>query len=267
MLAKLPRIFIANVGANAAHIGMGLQSPRFSDGRFEFVTIPEQKELWSSSSPDLLRYRDLECFNQPGEVLARYLGPRSLNLPTHFDPEFRSFTYGDECEKTPRAAALKQLRSGDLLFFLARLADYDQKTSRFTGTAGFYLIGYLEIAEIISGVRQETIVPPALSHNAHYRRARARPDLFYDGFYIFKGSARSRRYEMALNFGRAEAEKFLRDKSGLEWHWKAGRSDLQTIGSYTRACRCILDASRSSEEAERTSAFLEWVSIANQIMI
>jgi hypothetical protein len=88
------------------------------------------------------------------------------------------------------------------------------------------------------------------------RRALARPDIFYDGFYLFKGSARSQRFKIARPFGRSEAEKFLRDKNGLEWQWKAGRSDLQIIGSYTRACRCVLDPTRSPHEAERSAAFL-----------
>lgn len=261
------RIFIANVGANAAHIGQGLQSPRFANGSFEFVTIPERKELFAKNNPvedaisdPLLRYRDLKCYNRPGEPLARYLGPRTLKWPTHYDPEFDQFTYGDECEQTPRAAALKQMRPGDLLFFLARLADYDEHTERFSGQAGFYLIGFLEIAQILAGVRNAPAAQEAAKwgHNAHFRRAAARPDLFYDGFYVFKGSARSERFKIALAFGRTEADKFLRDKTGQAWEWKKGRSDLQTIGSYTRACRCVLDPARSPEEAARTAAFGEW---------
>lgn len=253
------RIFIANVGANAAHIGAGLQSPRFGDGRFEFVTIPEVKELRNSNSPYLLRYSDLRCYNRPDESLTRYLAPRVHSWPTHYDPEFEKFSYGDECEKTPRAAALKQMRPGDLLFFLARLADYDEAANRFTGQAGFYLIGFLEITQIMAGIRAAP-ENEELSHNAHFRRARAYPALFYDGFYIFKGSSRSQRFQIARFFGRPEAERFLRDKAGQAWHWKTGRSDLQTIGSYTRACRCVLDPARSNAEAERTAAFLEWLS-------
>ncbi len=253
------RIFLANIGANAAHIGMGLQSPRFGDGSFELVTIPERKELYGAARPPLLRYRDLTCFNRSGEPLARYLGPRTLDLPTHYDPEFEKFTYGDECEQTPRSAALKQMRPDDLLFFLARLADYDEQAGRFTGAAGFYLVGFFEIEQIVAGVRAalESDLAAQFAHNAHVRRAMVRPDYLYDGFYLFKGSARSQRFKIARPFGRSEAEKFLRDKNGLEWQWKAGRSDLQTIGSYTRACRCVLDPARSPHEAARTSAFLE----------
>lgn len=251
---------MANVGANAAHIGMGLQSPRFSDGTFEFVTIPERKELYSDNSPHLLRYRDLACYNRPDEPLARYLSLRALDLPTHFDPEFSQFTYGDECDVTPRSAALKQMWPGDLLFFLARLADYDEKNERFSGLAGFYLIGFLEIEQVIRGVRAapQPEILERFEHNAHFRRAQARPDLFYDGFYLFKGSARSQRFQVAQPFGKDEAQKFLRDKRGLEYEWKTGRTDLQIIGSYTRSCRCVLDPARSEDEAKRAAQFLEW---------
>jgi hypothetical protein len=265
MLSK--RIFLANVGANAAHIGKGLQSPRFSDGTFEFVTIPEEQPLFElkgqAADKYLVHYGELKCFNKPDKRLAQYLGKRTLDWPTHYDPEFEHFTYGDECEQTPRSSALKQIRPGDLLFFLARLADYDEKAGHFTGEAGFYLVGFLEIERIVVGVRSEPAAEELarIGHNAHVRRAQARPDLFYDGFYVFEGSARSQRFKVAPAFGRTEAEQFLRDKNGQEWNWTEGRSPLQIIGSYTRACRCVLDPARSAEEATRTQAFLDWLAL------
>lgn len=263
-MTNLPRIFLANVGVNASHSGMGLKSPHFPDGSFEFVTIPEkpalQKKATDLEQPDgLVRYRDLICFNWPGQPLTDFLPPRTHHWPTHYDPEFVHFTYGDEAGRVGRAAALKALRPGDWLFFLARLTDYDLTAHKFLDTAGFYLIGLLEIETILADVR----VPVAATtnqifgHNAHLRRARAWPELFYDGFYVFKGSASSRRFQFAYPFGRAQAELLLRDRHDQAWQWKAQRSELQTIGSYTRTCRCVLDPQSNPAHTVRALAWLE----------
>jgi hypothetical protein len=249
----LPRIFLANVGVNASHINLGLQSPRFPDGRFEFIPIPELKEFQQASG--FVRYNQLQCWNETNESLARYIPINRADLAVHTDPDFTALTYGDECGRTSRAAALKQAQPGDILVFLARLADY--RNGLFTGQAGFYLVGFLEIAEILKDIRAQP--EPAnfarYMHNAHLRRAQHDPR-WYDGFYIFEGSARSRRFQIAYPFGKAEAEQYLRDKSGQPFRWQEGRTELQTIGSYTRTCRCVLDAGRSAEEKSRALAFI-----------
>jgi hypothetical protein len=249
----LPRIFLANVGVNASHIGMGLQSPLFPDGRFEFMPIPELPQFQNRTG--FLRYRDLSCWNETNLPLARYIPESRHELAVHHDPDFTVMTYGDECGRTPRAAALKQVQPGDFIVFLARLAIY--RDGRFTGQAGFYLIGFLEVAEILENVRNlpDGQVLERYRNNAHMQRAISEPGWF-DGFYIFAGSDRSRRFALAKPFGRTEAEHYLRDKNGLVWNWKEGRSDLQTVGSYTRTCRCVLNPERSPEEAERTMIFI-----------
>lgn len=266
-MSKLPRIFLANVGVNASHEGQGLKSPRFADGSFEFVTIPEQPILQNlnDSARKLKRYRDFSCFNEPERSLAEFLPNRVHSLATHYDPEFEQFTYGDECESNARAAGLKLARPGDLLFFLARLIDYDTRSKKFTNQAGFYLIGFLEIAEILAQVRKPLSEKEQIKygHNAHVRRAEALPERFYDGFYVFKGSARSQRFRVAVSFGRAQAELTLRDRNGNEWAWDSGRSELQIIGSYTRACRCVLDPAAGPAQHERTRLFLEMVGLAD----
>jgi len=263
-MINLPCIFLANVGVNASHSGLGLKSPRFPDGSFEFVTIPErpalQKRVATLEQPDgLVRYRDLTCFNWPGQPLTDFLPSRTHHLPTHYDPEFAHFTYGDEGSRAGRAAALKTLCPGDWLFFLARLTDYDLTAHKFLDTAGFYLVGFLEIETIMADVRVplDATTAQIFGHNAHLRRAQAWPELFYDGFYVFKGSVRSRRFQYAYPFGRAQAELLLRDRHDQEWQWKAERSDLQTIGSYTRTCRCVLDPQTNQAHATRALAWLE----------
>ena len=47
------RIYLANVGANAAH---SFSSPIFADGTFEFLPIPEEPPI---DGPHAVRYQDL----------------------------------------------------------------------------------------------------------------------------------------------------------------------------------------------------------------
>src|SRR5207245_873155 len=138
------------------------------------------------------------------------------------------------CGSAARAFGLRHCQRGDLLFFLARLA----------GATGpvFALIGFLEIEDVLADARR---CPPAerlrrFRANAHVRRAEAN-ERYWNGFWVFAGSSRSRLFERAVVLGRAEAELLLRDRQGNPWSWRDGRSDLQTIGSYTRTCRCVID--------------------------
>ena len=74
---------------------------------------------------------------------------RLWDRAAHADPEFESFTYGDNCEWSPRAAGLRSIERGDVLLFLARLERWDRGTrTRF----GFYLVGFLEIDTVLRNV-------------------------------------------------------------------------------------------------------------------
>jgi hypothetical protein len=148
-------------------------------------------------------------------------------------------TYGDNCERSPRAAALKRVARGDLLFFIARL----RRWSSAPAVHGFYLVGFLEVAEVLASVRSRPS-PAALRRfgaNAHVRRGLNNPR-HWDGFWVFRGSKRSRRFRRAVPIDRDFASSVFMSSTGLPWAWRASRTDLQTIGSYTRTCRCIIDA-------------------------
>jgi hypothetical protein len=228
------RIFLANVGANASH---RFSSPIFPDGAFEFIPIPEDQEL---SGPHAVRYRDLKSFYDPAADLMRYVPQRLWDWPAHNDPEFETFTYGDNCETSPRAASLKQMKPGDFLFFLARLTRWAD--GRPTRSHGFYLIGFLEIADVLCDVRvrPDEDISSRFGANAHVRRGLCDPEL-WDGFWVFKGSARSRRFRKAVPVTRELACRIFASADGSPWRWDGGRTELQVIGSYTRSCRCIID--------------------------
>ena len=254
------RIFLANVGANASH---RFASPIFPDRTFEFLPIPETPDI---PPPHAVRYRDLRSHYQPSEPLLRYVPKRLWDRATHNDPEFETFTYGDNCETTPRGASLKQLQPDDFLFFIARMEhwDSDGPTRRY----GFYMVGFLKISDT-EGVLRDVQVEPSSNHmerfreNAHIRRGLTDPK-YWDRFWAFQGSEGSRRFTYAVPVTRDLCQEAFRAADGSPWRWDdQHRSELQVIGSYTRSCRCVIDPS-SPEGATRAEAFWRWVARHDQ---
>ena len=206
--------FLANVGVNAGHAA---HSPLFADGTFALLPIPERRP-WRRP---MLRLRDL-----PPALHAH--APRAWRgMAVHLDPDLASDTptYGDNCRHAGRAFSLRRARPGDVIVFLARL-----HSSR--AAAGFHLVGRLEIEDAL----EDVIADPGKGWwdaNAHIRRARARGD--WDSFWVFRGSRRSELFGRAIPFRREETELVL----GAGTRWPPHRTELQTIGSYTRAVRRI----------------------------
>jgi Nucleotide modification associated domain 3 len=194
-------VFLANVGVNAAH---RVHSPLHPDGSFELMPIPE-RELWA---PPMLR-------------LPHVWAERAV----HLDPDLagRPPTYGDNCRTAGRAFSLRQARSGDEICFLARLRPE-------TGPAGFFLVGVLEVVDM----RADLTADPGTGWwdaNAHLRRARATG--LWNSFWVFRGGPGSGLLPRAVPFRRPEAEAVL----GVPMRWPEHRTELQTIGSKTRAVR------------------------------
>jgi len=188
-----------------ANVGVNASHPvssaLYADGTFELLPIPEAVP-WR---PPMLRgWRD---------------------KAVHLDPDFTSTpaTYGDNCRRAARAFSLRRAQAGDLIVFIARLVKHHPS---------FYLVGGLEIEEIMSDVTVDP-GPGWWDGNAHVRRARATGS--WDWFWIFKGSPKSKLFDHAAPFTRKELTTVL----GGELRWPAHRTELQTIGSYTRAVRRI----------------------------
>ena len=247
------RIFLANVGANAAH---PFYSPVFPDGTFEFLPIPEDRDLPGGYA---VRYGQLTSYYEPSVSISRFVPKRLWEWPAHADPEFDTFTYGDNCETSPRAASLKRMEHGDFLFFIARLAGAADAVRR-RPRPGFYLIGYLEIEEVLSEVRSRPSaeVIDRFGANAHVLRGLSDPAL-WDGFWVFRGSQRSRRFRRAVPMTRKLADSVFTAADGSPWRWGEKRTDLQVIGSYTRSCRCVIDPSSGGEARHRSKLLWEWV--------
>ena len=94
--------------------------------------------------------------------------------------------------------------------------------------------------------------------NAHIRRGLNDPSQYWDRFWVFGGSKRSKRLRLAVPVERTLADSVFRRADGGRWNWNPARSELQTIGSYTRTCRCVIDTSDSDGQAR---AALLWQAV------
>lgn len=249
---KSSNIYMVNVGSNASH---NFCSPLFPDGRFEFLPIPEDRELSKYQST---RYKDLKSYYNANSYLTQFIPKQMLERTAHNDPEFNTFTYGDNCDINSRAAGLKSVKIGDYIVFIVRLCLWIN--GRFTSKYGFYLIGFLEIEEILPSVtnRPNKTVLEKFAKNAHVLRGQ-NDDALWDSFWIFKGSEKSQRFEKAVPITKGIASQVFRQADGRHWKWPDSRSDLQIIGSYTRSCRRIIEAN-DSEEHERATSLSTWIS-------
>jgi hypothetical protein len=172
------RIALLRVGIDSGSGGM--DGPIFTDGRFEFVSIPDSIGL------DERTYGN-QVARSTGQVLSAFFPPARRaamhSRSMHVDPEFTSFTYGDPT--TPKAG-LRRLVAGDLLVFYAGLRGYDCDVP-----PGLYIVGYftVDFAGLASDLTKEQL--HACSSNFHVRHE----SIFlnqWDRLVLVKGGAGSR---------------------------------------------------------------------------
>lgn len=235
------RVYLANVGANSGH---RFASPLFEDGSFEFIPIPEDENQTSG-----VRYSDLRSHNDPGRDLLRHVPPHLHRAVCHNDPEFETLTYGDSGDN-PKSSRLTGIQPGDALLFLARLERWTALDGEGTEQFGFYLIGGLA-ADYAEFVTPQSAGRDRFAKNAHAIRGDER-------FFGVAGSSRSRRFRRAVPLNRDICNKVFRAANGALWRWGAGKSDLATIGSYTRSIRQMLDTDVAEQE-RRATVLREWV--------
>jgi hypothetical protein len=120
----------------------GIHGPLYKDGAFEFVPISDKRNRFGVN---------LETYGNTrgaihGKPLVGYFPVRRQNkaggICIHYDPEFRTFTYGDPT--TPKAG-LRKLKKGDLLVFYAGLEGWDYHCD-----PALYIIGYFEVEKAIA---------------------------------------------------------------------------------------------------------------------
>jgi hypothetical protein len=173
-----------------------------------------------------------------------------LEKRVHNDPEFVTFTYGDNPDikvGRARAANLKNhLRKdeGGLLFFFAGLTSI--RNSAKTDDYHFYFVGFFEICDrlphVIRKPTQEEL--RIFGENAHVKRGQADPK-FFNQFWVWKGSENSRLFSKAVPFDQELAKNILTvGKTEQPYDWPADGRDLQRLSSRTRAARRIIGDDR-----------------------
>lgn len=113
----------------------GVLAPIFSDGSFEYIPIPEEVESTESQTYN-------NTLGRTGKPLGYYVPLKIRDNIIHFDPEFKTFTYGDPSSK--RNFLLK-LDKKDLLVFYAGLTPYENEFY----PEALYIIGYFIVKEVI----------------------------------------------------------------------------------------------------------------------
>jgi hypothetical protein len=216
-------IYLINVGANVAHQAKA-RSPIFPDGRFEYVSFPDEDR--STRYPSSVR---------------RFV--REGVSTTHLDPDWTNLTYGDFC-KNRRARALANVEPGDILLFwglLWRLPNL-RSTVWATQDRGWYLMGAMRVKRVLSSGQSIKLLPPndreRLRHNDHIEHdcveGREHVRVF------LAGRKYSRKFEHAVDLQIYEVRSLLTavvttaDGKTIRWY------ERPRWNSVTRACRAIL---------------------------
>lgn len=166
----------------------GIHSPLFADGTFEFVSIPDDRNL------DERTYGNSK--GRHGRALKEYF-PREQQIVAasqsmHVDPEFSTFTYGDP---TRLKSGLAKLKPGDLLVFYAGMEGWGH-----TATPALYLVGFFKVkfAGFAHQLSESQLIE--CSGNFHVRHR----NLFCEqqkGLVLVKGDSQSRLFQKAYKLG------------------------------------------------------------------
>jgi len=114
-----------------------MQGPLFSDGGFEYIPIPDE---FRGKGIDKRTYGNQK--GRRGRLLDHFparMRDKMKDQPIHFDPEFKTFTYGDPGLLKSR---LRHLKADDLLVFYAGL-----RPDAPGAEAALYIIGYFLVAK------------------------------------------------------------------------------------------------------------------------
>lgn len=224
------RVFLVNVGANTAH-KKSVKSPRFRDGSFEFISFPTEGDPRSVPYPERLR---------------PFLAPETRGSRTHFDPDWENLTYGDNCDNA-RAAALRNVRVGDLLLFWGLLWENSGNSwQTFSPIHSWYILGALHIETIYGGGTLRKNI-----REAHFRRASESVHFVGDRlpysdvlFLGEPGKSFKARRAVSLEVDQADGLFYKSFTNAAGGHFQFPEPKW---GSYLRTCRCMWDLERPGD--------------------
>lgn len=132
--------------------------PLFSDGTFEYIPIPESRETVEERTYD-------DIVGRSGEAFSTYV-PHLADKTPHYDPEFRTYTYGDPSRI--KRSQLARLTEGDLLVFYAGLEPLDGSAPPLLYAIGYFTVAESYDLEAMTPAEREGALP-RLSNNAHVK--------------------------------------------------------------------------------------------------
>ena len=172
-------------------------APIFEDGSFEYIHIPE-------SDPATKEKRTyINTRGRKSRLLSDFLPEKIHHQWMHFDPEFKTFTYGDP---TSKRKSLLKLVENDLLVFYAGLTPY--QNNKFPNA--LYIIGYFTVKDVIdfNELSDEEILrfSNLYSNNAHIKR-----NIEVENLVIVSGDkSRSKLFDKAILISKPKLNKIGR---------------------------------------------------------
>ncbi len=114
----------------------GALAPIFPNGSFEYIPLSEKNSK-------TIEKRTFETtLGNNGIPFSKYLPDKIKKRKLHFDPEFETYTYGDQ---TSKRNYLLKLEKTDYLVFYAGLTPFENNDYE----EALYIIGYFEVEEVI----------------------------------------------------------------------------------------------------------------------
>jgi hypothetical protein len=137
----------------------GVLAPIFCDGKFEYIPLSE-KALTNEKKT----FKNTKGLY--GNHLSHYLPEKIADRKLHMDPEFETFTYGDQ---TRKRNYLLKLDKNDYLVFYAGLTPYNND---YTEDA-LYLIGYFKVKAVYDFNKikesERIVLSKKLLNNSHIK--------------------------------------------------------------------------------------------------
>ncbi len=184
----------------------GMQGPLLKDNQFEYIPIPD---TFQKKGVDKRTYGSTK--GRHARFLIEYFPKgrrkRMATQPMHFDPEFKSFTYGDP---TTVKGSLRKLEVGDLLVFYCGLSKWDAEYGMSKGSPHLYIIGYFKVDQ--AGYAQEDFTKKTrmrlfrknfhVMHQPVFKKQKNR-------LVLVKGNKKSRLFKKAVKIS-----SYWRDRNG-----------------------------------------------------
>lgn len=201
--------FLIRVGIDTTSKNIGYCATVFPGNSFEYIPLPEldiatsEKHTYGTLKSrnskygrvlsDFMHEDEHEYLDKNGWTFTFSMDDRGAPLPArdlkpHFDPEFKTNTFGDFWRKSGgrRGRIPQGLQQGDFVFFYSGLSTYNAQVYKSKRTwyglrkyqvhnKCAFLIGFLRIQKIFNIASEDDILKhrSEISNNAHYK--------FYEG--------------------------------------------------------------------------------------